>query len=276
MSAAHLSTLLFVSAATPERFEKALASDSDTICVDLEDSVAANAKAAARITALKSIDRSDRLSLRMNPVGTPEGLRDLLALAEQSKRPSLLLVPKVESAAEIRIVANLLPGVSLVPLIETPAGLRATASVARDPAVAAMMFGGGDMSAELGVELAWEPLLAARGAFLLGCAEAGKPAIDVPYIRLDDPDGLAEETRKAKTLGFQAKAAIHPAQIDIINGILWPSAEEIADARAAITAFEAADGGAIRFKGRMLEEPVMRRFRGILAKSDYKRSKQDA
>lgn len=276
MSAAYLSTLLFVSAATPARIQKALASNADTICIDLEDSVPAGSKAAARIAALAALSLSSRLSLRTNAVNTTAGLRDLLALADHADRPALLLIPKVESAAEIRIVANLLPGVPIVPLIETPAGLRETARIAAEVSVAAMMFGGGDMSAELGVELAWEPLLAARGAFLLGCAEAAKPAIDVPFIHLDDTAGLTQETRCAKAIGFQAKAAIHPAQIDIINTVLRPSDQEIADAREAIAAFEAAGGAAIRFKGRMLEEPVMRRFRRILDKSDHQRSNNDA
>jgi citrate lyase beta subunit len=268
LSADHLSSLLFVSAATPARIVKALDSDADTVCVDLEDSVAAEAKASARVDALGSLGTSPRLSLRINPLGTTEGLRDLLALADHAARPSLLLLPKVESPVEVRIVASVLPGVALIPLIETPAGLRETARIAAEPSVAAMMFGGGDMSAELGVELAWEPLLAARGAFLLGCAEAGKPAIDVPFLNLSDADALADETRRAKAIGFQAKAAIHPSQIDVINRVLRATDAEVAEAREAVAAFAAGGGGAIRFKGRMLEVPVMRRFQRILAQAD--------
>ncbi|MET0247640.1 MAG: CoA ester lyase [Sphingomonas sp.] len=276
MSAAHLTSLLFVSAATPARIVKALDSDADTVCVDLEDSVPAEAKAVARTDALKAIGSSPRLSLRTNPIGTTEGLRDLLALTDHSDRPSLLLLPKVESASEIRIVAGILPGVDLVPLIETPAGLRETARIASEPAVAAMMFGGGDMSAELGVELAWEPLAAARGAFILGCAEAAKPAIDVPFLGLADIEGLADETRRAKAFGFQAKAAIHPSQIDVINDVMRASDEEVEAARDAITAFEAGGGAAIRFRGRMLEAPVMHRLRRIVAQSDHRRSMKNA
>ncbi|WBH18013.1 HpcH/HpaI aldolase/citrate lyase family protein [Sphingomonas radiodurans] len=276
MSAAFLSSLLFVSAATPTRIVRALDSDADVVCIDLEDSVPAAAKAAARVNAIAALDASPRLCLRINSIGTVEGLRDLLALVDHPHRPALLLLPMIASAADVRIVASILPGVALVPLIETPAGLRQTARIASEPSVAAVMFGGGDMSAELGVELAWEPLLAARGAFLLGCAEAGKPAIDVPFIDLANAEGLAEETRRAKAMGFQAKAAIHPTQIDTINGILRPTAAEVADARAAVAAFAAAGGGAIRFNGRMLEAPVMRRLNRILAQSDHQGSRKNA
>lgn len=264
--ATNISTLLFVSGATPGRFDKALATQADVVCIDLEDSVPASGKAEARAHALAAIGRLPRLALRINPVGTLDGLRDLVALAEAGARPALLLLPKVESAAEVAVVTGALgSGVALVPLIETPAGLAETAAIARAADVAAMMFGGGDMAAELGVELAWEPLLAARGAFLLGCA--GVPTIDVPFIDLDDLAGLEAETLRARALGFQAKAAIHPAQVDIINTALRPSMPLIAEARAAAAAFADAGGAAIRFQGRMLEEPVMRRYRRILAQA---------
>ena len=269
MLATNLSTLLFVSGATPNRFDKALATQADAVCIDLEDAVPATAKADARAHAFAAIGRSSsRLALRINPVSTLAGLRDLVALADAGVRPGLLLLPKVESAAEVAIVtAALGRDVGLIPLIETPAGLAATAAIARCQGVAAMMFGGGDMAAELGVELAWEPLLAARGAFLLGCAAAGVPTIDVPFIDLADLAGLEAETLRARALGFQAKAAIHPAQVDIINTALRPSAALIAEAQSAESAFAAAGGAAVRFQGRMLEEPVMRRYRRILAQA---------
>jgi citrate lyase beta subunit len=99
---------------------------------------------------------------------------------------------------------------------------------------------------------------------MLACAEAGIPAIDVPWIRLDDAAGLEEETRKAKALGFAVKAAIHPAQISTIHAVMRPTSDEIEEARAAEIAFAEAGGAAVRFRGRMLEAPVMRRYRRIL------------
>jgi (S)-citramalyl-CoA lyase len=263
-----LSTLLFVPGTKPERFAKALASDADRVCIDLEDSVPAPDKAAARADAIAAIAGGDsRLILRINALTTRAGLADLLALADAPALPELLLVPMVESAAETAIVASVLsdrtPGI--VPLIETAAGLNVAREIARAPHVAAMMFGGGDFAAERGVELAWEPLRAARGAFILACASAGVPTIDVPFLGLDDLDGLATETRAAKALGFTAKAAIHPAQVGTINAVFRPNPAEIAEAEAAQQAFIAAKGAAVRFNGRMLEAPIMRRYQRILA-----------
>jgi citrate lyase beta subunit len=261
-------TVLFVPGSKPERTPKALASGADLVCLDLEDSVPQPDKPQARSSVLAAIATGEpRLALRMNGVATRAGLEDLLALADAEALPALLFVPMVNSAAQIAIVTAVLgaraPGI--VPLIETVKGLGAAHEIASAPGVVAVMFGGGDFAAELGVELAWEPLLAARGAIILACAEAGIPAIDVPFIALDDAEGLIAETRAAKALGFSAKAAIHPAQVDAIHSVLRPTLEEIAEAEEAARAFSAAGGAAVRFKGRMLEAPIMRRYQRILA-----------
>lgn len=259
--AARLQSLLFVPGARPDRFAGALASGADAVCIDLEDAVPPEGKAEARAAAIAALG-DPRLTIRINGLTTVHATDDLAALAAAPVRPPLLFLPKVESVAELGPVQAL--GIPLVPLIETPKGLRVAHEIAAAPAVVAMMFGGGDFSAELGVDLAWEPLLFARSQFVMACAEAGVPAIDVPWIRIDQIEGLAEETRRAKALGFSAKAAIHPNQIATIHQVMRPSAAEIAEAEDAAAAFAAAGGAAVRFKGKMLEAPVMRRYRRIL------------
>lgn len=259
--AARMRSLLFVPGSRPDRFDEALGSGADAVCVDLEDAVPALAKNDARRAALDALGHP-RLILRCNGVTTDFGRHDMDALWTAACRPPLLLVPKVESAAELALAAEV--GIGLVPLIETPRGLRLAHDIAAAPGVVAMMFGGGDLSAELGVALAWEPLAVARGLFLLACAEAGVPAIDVPFLQLDDDAGLEDETRRAQMLGFQAKAAIHPRQIGVIHGALRPTSAQIEEARAAEAAFHAGGGAAVRWNGRMLEAPVMRRYRRIL------------
>lgn len=257
-----LTSLLFVPGSSPLRFGKALATDADIVCIDLEDAVAFEDKMVARKAAIAAIE--PRVAIRINGVMTRDGLADLVALAAAPQLPAFVLVPKVESAVEIAVVRGCLPGAMVVPLIESPLGLRRAHEIATSAGVAAMMFGGGDLSGELGVALAWEPLLVARGAFVLACAEAGVPAIDVPWIHLDDADGLAEEAARSKSLGFQAKAAIHPAQLAAIHHAMRPSPELIAEARDALAAYDAAGRRAIRFNGRMLEAPIIRRYARIM------------
>lgn len=259
--AARLQSLLFVPGARPDRFAGALASGADAVCIDLEDAVPREGKAEARAAALAALG-DPRLTIRINGLTTAHAADDLAALAAAPVRPSLLFLPKVESVVELGPVQAL--GIPLVPLIETPKGLRVAHEIGAAPAVVAMMFGGGDFSAELGVDLAWEPLLFARSQFVMACAEAGVPAIDVPWIRIDQVEGLVEETRRAKALGFSAKAAIHPNQIATIHQVMRPTAAEIAEAEEAAAAFAAAGGAAVRFKGKMLEAPVVRRYRRIL------------
>ncbi len=263
-----LSSMLFVPGSKPERFEKALASGADAICVDLEDSVPDAGKADARAAAIVALTGGDRrLVLRINGLATRAGLEDLLALADAATLPALLFIPMVESGEQVALVRAILgartPGI--VPLIETVKGLRAAHEIAAAPGVAAMMFGGGDLSAELGVALAWEPLRTARGLFVMACAGAGIPAIDVPFLALDDGDGLRAEAEAAKAMGFTGKAAIHPAQVAAINAAFRPTAEQVAEAEEAKRVFDAAGGAAVRFNGRMLEAPIMRRYQRILA-----------
>lgn len=274
-AAGAMSSLLFVPGTKPERFGKALACGADAVCIDLEDSVPASGKAGARAAAMSAMaDGHPRLHLRINAVSTRAGLEDIIALAHAPRLPGVLLVPMVESAQEVAIIASVLGErtPALIPLIETAKGLDAAVEIAAAPAVSAMMFGGGDLSADLGVALAWAPLLWARSSFIAACARGGVPAIDVPFIGLDDPEGLRAEAEAAKSLGFSAKAAIHPAQVDIINAVFRPTPEQIAEAEEAQKAFDAAGGAAVRFNGRMLEAPIMRRYQRILAM----RSNEDA
>ncbi len=269
-SADGLTTVLFVPGSRPERFEKALGSGADLVCIDLEDSVPAGDKAKARSAAIGALadDASRRLAIRINGVATVDGLRDILALRDFGNLPPLLFVPMVDHSAQLAIVRSVLDleGERLVPLIETASGLRAAHRIAEAPGVAAMMFGGGDFAAELGVALEWEPLAVARAQLVLACASAGIPAIDVPFVKLDDMAGLEQETLRSKALGFSGKAAIHPAQVPVITGVFRPTSAEAEEARAALEAYRKAGGQAVRHAGRMLEAPLVRRYEAVLAR----------
>jgi (S)-citramalyl-CoA lyase len=261
---------LFVPGNRPDRYAKALASGADLVCIDLEDSVPLAEKDGARESALEAIAGHDegRLALRINGLKTAAGLADILALSN-STVPQCLFVPMVESASELEILRSILgQDVGFIPLIESVKGLRAADSIAASPGVAAVMFGGGDFAGELSVALAWEPLLHARSELVMSCAAANVRAVDVPYIDLENEAGLAEECAKAKALGFHAKAAIHPRQIDAINAAMRPSSAEMEEARAAIAAFDAGGGAAIRYDGKMLEAPLVRRYRQILSSGE--------
>lgn len=263
-------SLLFVPGSRPDRFAKAKGAGAGLTVIDLEDAVAPDDKASAREAALSCVSEApEGWGVRINAVTTLAGVRDLAALGDAAALPGVLMVPMVESAAELDVVAGALADrcPELVPLVETPRGLRHALEIVSHPAVSALMLGGADFSSELGVDLAWDPLLGARHAMVLACAEAGKPAIDVPYIHLDDDDGFSQECKRAAALGFECKAVIHPRQVPAANAAFAPSDEEIAEAREALEAYEAGGERAIRFKGRMLEAPFVKKYRAILARA---------
>lgn len=256
----------------PERFEKALASDADVICIDLEDSVAASDKAKARANASSFVseqgenDRS-RLAIRLNAPTRPEGHEDLAYLEKTDAAPALILLPKVESADDILPAAYALEGrgCAFIPLIETPRGIaKARGVVEAHPAIAAIMFGGADYAARLGIPMSWEGMLHARQELVFAAALKGIPAIDVPKVEFADLQGLAVEAERARAIGFQGKAAIHPAQIDVINRCFSPTEDEIKAAKSAIAAFQAQSEGVMGHEGQMVEAPLLARYQRIL------------
>ena len=267
-------SLLFVPGSRPDRFTKAGASGAGLTVIDIEDAVAQADKQVARLSALAHFadGTSKGWGLRINAIVSAEGVRDLAALLDADALPEFLLMPMVEDVVEVELAAKALgetcPGI--IPLIETPKGLRHAHEIARAQNVAAMMFGGGDFSAELGVDLEWEPLLTARQLFVHACAEHKVPAIDVPFVQLDDEAGLADECQRAKHIGFDSKAAIHPKQIPAIERAFEPSEETVNAAAEALRAYEEAGGKAIRYKGQMLEAPLVNKYRVMLARKEGK------
>ncbi len=256
-------SLLFVPGSRPERFDKALASGADLVAIDFEDSVGPADKESARAAALAAMGPA-RLGIRINGVRTRTGLADLLAVANADAAPPFVMVPMVETVAELEIVHAILPDVPMIPLIETVKGLRVADAIAAAPGIGGLMLGGADFAGELGVAMSWDALFAARAHIAMACASARVPAIDVPYLDLDNLDGLAAEVTRIAAMGFAAKAVVHPKHVAVLHQVLRPTAEQIAEAHAAEAAYAAAGQSAVRWNGKMLEAPVMARYRRIL------------
>lgn len=263
------SSLLFVPGNRPDRVAKAFDSNADIVCIDLEDAVAPADKALTRAAVLAMLPDlpQGRTMVRINGLRTREGLEDLLALADAAVLPGQVMIPKLSAPAEAGIVGDLIGGrlAAVIGIIETAAGLVDCAAIAAAPAVSGLMVGVADLSAELGCEIAWEPLLAARSAIVLACAGAGIAAIDGPSLALEDGPDLQCEVVRARALGFVAKAAIHPTQLGAIDRAFRPDADAVRSAVEALDAFAAGGGQAIRFRGRLLEAPLVRQLKRIAA-----------
>jgi citrate lyase beta subunit len=261
-------SILFVPGHRPDRFAKALATGADAVVIDLEDAVPPGEKAAARAAALArpAAPAGVALGIRMNPLPSAEGIADLAALLHAP--PDFLMLPKVEAAAEIGIVARAFARPpQVIALIESAEGLAQAAAIAAAPGCAALGFGGVDLAADLGCAPAWEPLLAHRATLVAAAARSARALFDVPFLDIADEAGLAEETRRVAALGFTGKLAIHPRQVGPIQAALTPAADQIAWARRIVAAMAQAAGGVCVVDGRMVDAPVARAARRMLSRA---------
>ena len=268
--------LLFTPANHPERFEKAKTLGADGLIIDLEDAISLAEKESARKTAVDYLKTRTQTPgfvqcLRINSIRTRAGLKDVSALCDQNTRPDILVLPKVESAAEIEIINELLAPntISLLPLIESAKGLYHAHEIALVKNVVGLVFGGADFAADLGAIMAWEPLYSARAQIVQAAAHAGIAALYVPYLNLHDADdiGVINESRAVKAMGFTCKLSIHPKHIKPIIETFSPNKEEIEKAKAIVAAFDAAHGNACEYNGKMIDVPVYRSALRVLALS---------
>lgn len=268
-------SFIFSPGLRPDMFPKALACGTDIVCVELEDGIAPRDKTAARDSGLalfarpQADDGVERI-VRINCLRTAFGMADVQAVLDSGTPPPALMLPKVMTPDEIVWLDDLLTerghDTRLHIIIETNQALERAHELAQaSPRIDALFFGGVDMAAELRCVNAWEPLLYARSRVVHAAASAGIDAIDVPWLDLDDMDGMAVEARRARDLGFSGKGAIHPKQIALLNGIFTPDAGQVAGARRIIAAFAEADTGLVVVDGKLIEKPVLREMNRIIA-----------
>lgn len=267
-------TLLFTPGNRPEHFTKAHDVGADGIVIDLEDAISLAEKDTAREAAFSYLKTRPVFSnftqaLRINSLQTHAGFKDVVALVEQDIRPDALVLPKVEYLAELQLLDQQLAPkpIPYMVLIESGKGLEQAAKILKaSPNVAAVVFGGADLAADLGAIFAWEPMLWARSRIVQAAATAGVPAFDVPYLNIHDADdtGLIEETKRVQALGFSGKLSIHPKHIPGILSVFTPSKDQIERAQAIVTAYENAKGNACEFQGKMIDVPVYKAAKRVL------------
>jgi citrate lyase subunit beta/citryl-CoA lyase/(S)-citramalyl-CoA lyase len=264
--------LLFVPGSRPERFEKAFSAGADMVCIDLEDAVVMDQKDEARRNVLAFLTQrpptKQKLVVRINPLDTEWGARDASTFSSVVNRPDFVMLPKVRTAADLERAGDALgAGQRLIALLECPQSvLNADAIAAGSGALDYLMFGGADFSVEMGCDMSWNALLAARGYLAMVAAKHGKGLIDVPFLDVGDSSGLQAEARLVQSMGFTAKSAIHPSQVLAIQAIFTPSEEAAAKAKKIIVAFEnSGSEGAILVDGRLVDKPVVLAARKTLA-----------
>ena len=255
--------LMFVPGSRPERYAKAIATGADQVCIDLEDAVAPGDKETARASLFAFLaelpETRSEIGLRINPLSSELGQTDLKALAASGLAPAFVMLPKVETVAELQQADAALSAIDTVFIaqIETPKGLLdARALATAIPRLQALMFGGFDYIVALRGRAGWESFFHPRVQLTTIAAEAGVGCMDVPYLDIKDEAGLVAETNRVIDLGFTAKAAIHPAQVDPIQNAYLPTAAEYDRAQRVVAALAASGGEAIQLDGKLVDRPI--------------------
>ena len=279
--------------------EKALASDADAVFLDLEDAVAPDNKAGARadvIGALKELDWRGRPALfRANALDTAFFYRDLIEVVEESGHAlDAVMIPKVNRPEDLHAVSTLLSGLELAmdlkpgkteleAQIESAEGLTNADAIARaTPRLGAIHFGPGDFAASLhmpqtsiGVMDEWDESYPghrfhyAMQRIVVAARAAGVRVLDGPVADYGDEEGLRRSCLTARSLGFDGKWCIHPAQIPVINEVFSPTDKEVEWAEKVVAAYEeanAAGSGSVSVDGQMVDAASIKMARNVLDK----------
>ena len=261
-------SFIFTPGLQPEMFPKALVSGADMVCIELEDGIAVKDKDIARkntINALKTLEvKTDvELVVRINCQRTKFGLLDLEAFISSEIKIKAIMLPKVKTPDEIKFIDDLLTDCNLDTdlhvIMETNEALENIYDIAHaSKRTVALYFGGVDMAAELRVDNKWENLLYARSKLVHAGASAGLDVIDVPYLDLENMDGMKKEAELVRNLGFTGKGSIHPKQIKILNEVFTPPQDEIVKAKKILEQFNNSNTGLVVIDGKLIEKPVLR------------------
>ena len=276
------------SLSVPGSSEKMLAKagglPADEIVIDLEDSVAAAAKADARDLVCRVLAEgrlgAGLLSVRVNAIDSDWWRDDVTALADRAGSAiDSLVVPKVERAEDVLEIERMLErrgaSMGIQALVETAAGVMRVGEIATaSPRLDALILGYADLAASLGradPEAAPERWLYAQDALLVAARAAGIAAIDGPYLALADERGLRAWAKHVRDLGYDGKWAIHPSQLAVINDTFTPAGDEVERAEAILAALakaeSAGEGGAAQLDGKMIDEASRKQAEQVVARA---------
>jgi len=285
-----LRSFLFVPGDSEKKLAKGDDAGADALILDLEDSVAAENKDAARMLVPAYMRerprrrRASQLWVRINPLDTPYALADLAAIVAAD--PDGIMIPKAAGPADVARLSHYLDALEVQAGVE--AGSIKILPVATEVAIApftlgdyaaaalprllGLTWGAEDLSAAIGASTnldetgGWAfTYRMARSLTLLAAHAAGVQAIETLYVDYRDEAGLRASCRQARAEGFSARMAIHPAQVAPINESFTPSAEEVDYAHRVIAAFEASPGvGVVGLDGKMLDMPHLKQARTVV------------
>jgi len=273
-------SVLYMPSSNARALEKAKTLPADAIIFDLEDAVAPDAKPAARQAAATAVQSGEygrrELIIRVNGIGTRWHDEDVSVAAQAG--PDVVLVPKVNSAAEVEQLVTALERAgapdqtTLWAMVETPIAMLNALSIAQaSPRLTGFVMGTNDLVKELYAEHVpgRRPVITGLALALLAARAAGIVIIDGVYNDVKDIDGFLAECIQGREMGFDGKTLIHPGQVEGANSVFAPSQQAVEDARGLIQAWEDGQGsGVVTFNGRMVENLHVESARRTLAIAD--------
>ncbi|MGB1389337.1 MAG: HpcH/HpaI aldolase/citrate lyase family protein [Paracoccaceae bacterium] len=268
-------SVLYIPASKPRALDKARTLPVDAIIFDLEDAVTAEEKESARGILAETLAEGgygQRMRIvRINGLDTQWGKADAEAVG--SMQAEAVLLPKVESAAQLDALAAITGDMPIWAMMETPRGMLNAAEIAAHPKLEGMVMGTNDLAKELNTRFRAdrEPMLMGLGLCLLAAKAEGVTVVDGVYNAFKDDEGLAVECAQGRDMGFDGKTLIHPAQVAVTNAAYAPSEQEVDLARRQIAAFEdveASGQGVAVVDGRIVENLHVETARKTLAKAE--------
>ncbi len=275
--------LLYMPGDDRRKIEKATTLGVDCVCMDMEDGVAITKKREARAViaeAMKELDfgMSERC-IRINSVGS--GFEKFDLAAALATNPDSIVVPKVETAAQVRAISDYIEmyelsakmavrKIRMLVGVETARGILNIKEIAEaDRRLEAVIFGAEDYAASIGATRTKEAteVLYARSAVVTACAANDLQAIDMVYIDFRDTDGLRLEAEQGAALGFNGKQIIHPNQVAPVQEAFTPSDDAIEYAQRVVEAFTASQKegrGAFALDGKMIDMPLLKNAQKVL------------
>ncbi len=271
-------SVLYMPGANTRALEKAKSLPADSLILDLEDAVAPDAKVAARANILAALESGfgyREAVVRINSLNTAWGLDDLKAFV--NSKADAIVLPKIESAAQVQEVATLLQqlnasaNLTIWAMIETPLAIFKLQEIASShPLLEALVLGTSDLVKDLHARHTINRVetQTALSLSVLAARAYGLCVLDGVHLSLDDEAGLKQSCIQGRDMGFDGKTLIHPNQIALANEIFGPSAIEISDAQEKIAAYEAAikaGTGIAVLNGKLIEELHIQDAKRILA-----------
>tara|TARA_B100001142_G_scaffold322234_1_gene370145 strand:- start:469 stop:1341 length:873 start_codon:yes stop_codon:yes gene_type:complete len=276
-------SLLFVPGNRSDMLEKASTADTDILVPDMEDSVPDNEKSNARSLISEKLEtlsgKNQSIVPRVNALDTGLTFDDIHAVV--NSKTYGISVGKIESSWDIKEVSKILSQIEseksvelgstkIIAWIESASAIVNVSSIASaSDRMLGIAFGGEDFTNDMGIQRSETgiEILYPRSVVAVAAKAAGITAIDTPYVNFRDNDGLEQEIKSVLPLGFKAKFAIHPGQLQSINNLFSPSEEAIEYAKKVIEVFEEAErngSGATSLDGKMIDVPVVKRARNLL------------